>query len=54
MSKPARNDITRDKIKTKPTTDKYRDGWERIFKKRKQEHADQLAQTVKKAQNNEQ
>ena len=42
-SKTARNEITHDKIKTKPSTDKYRDGWERIFKKRKQEHAEKLA-----------
>jgi len=31
MGKPARNDITHDKIKTKPQNDKYATGWERIF-----------------------
>ena len=31
MGKPARNDITHDKIKTKPQNDKYASGWERIF-----------------------
>ena len=31
MGKPARNDITRDKIKTKPQSEDYRNGWERIF-----------------------
>ena len=47
MSKTAKNEITRDKIKTKPSTVKYRDGWERIFKKRKQEHAEKLAKKPK-------
>jgi len=42
MGKTAKNDITRDKIKTKPPTDKYRDGWERIFKQKKKEHAEKL------------
>lgn len=28
------NDITGDAIQSKPTTDLYRDGWERIFGKR--------------------
>jgi hypothetical protein len=31
MGKTAKNDITRDKIKTKPQNDKYATGWERIF-----------------------
>ncbi len=31
MGKPARNDITHDKIKTKPQNEKYATGWERIF-----------------------
>ena len=38
------NDITKDKIKTKPTTVDYRDGWERIFRQKKKEHAQRLAQ----------
>jgi hypothetical protein len=31
MGKTARNEITHDKIKTKPQNDKYATGWERIF-----------------------
>lgn len=50
MGKPARNDITHDKIKTKASSDAYRTGWERIFKKKKQEHAEQLEENVKKEQ----
>ena len=50
MGKPARNDITRDKIKTKATTEAYRNGWERIFKKRKQEHAEKLQENTTKEQ----
>jgi len=34
MGKAARNDITHDKIKTKPQNDKYATGWERIFGKK--------------------
>lgn len=34
MSEAARNDITGDSIQTKPGTDLYRDGWERIFGKK--------------------
>lgn len=30
----ARNDITGDSIQSKPSTDLYRDGWERIFGKK--------------------
>lgn len=29
-----RNDITGDTLQTKATTDKYRDGWDRIFGKK--------------------
>lgn len=29
----SRNDITGDKIQSKPSTDKYRDGWDAIFGK---------------------
>lgn len=29
----AKNDVTGDSIKSKPTTDAYAKGWERIFKK---------------------
>ena len=50
MGKPARNDITHDKIKTKASSDAYRTGWERIYKKKKQEHAEQLEENVKKEQ----
>lgn len=31
MGKTAKNDITRATIKTKPNTDKFRTGWDRIF-----------------------
>lgn len=31
----ATNDLTGDKIKTKSSTKKYRDGWEEIFGKKK-------------------
>jgi hypothetical protein len=37
------NDITGDKLQTKPTTDKFREGWEHIFgQKNKQSELDQL------------
>ena len=39
-SKTARNEITRDKIKTKPQNDKYATGWERIFGKKKLDETD--------------
>ena len=39
MGKPARNDITRDKIKTKAPTEEYRNGYDRIFKKTKPDAA---------------
>lgn len=32
-----RNDITGDSIQTKPTSQKYRDNWERIFGKKKEQ-----------------
>ena len=38
MGKPARNDITHDKIKTKPQNDKYATGWERIFGKKEDDN----------------
>jgi hypothetical protein len=31
------NDITGDKIQSKPSSQKYRDGWDLIFNKNKQE-----------------
>ena len=37
-SKTARNDITHDKIKTKPQNDKYATGWERIFGKKEDDN----------------
>jgi hypothetical protein len=37
MGKTAKNDITRDKIKTKAPNDTYRAGWERIFNKKQNE-----------------
>ena len=33
----AKNDITGDSIATKSSSDAYRDGWERIFGKKKEE-----------------
>ena len=47
MGKPARNDITHDKIKTKAPTEEYRNGWERIFKQRKKAHAKKLVKKPK-------
>jgi len=41
MGKPARNDITHDKIKTKPQNDKYAAGWDRIFGKKKTKEEDE-------------
>jgi hypothetical protein len=35
MGKTAKNDITRDKIKTKPQNEQYASGWERIFGNKK-------------------
>lgn len=43
-----KNDITGDSLTSKPTTDKYRDNWERIFRKTDREHA--LDQLTKQAQ----
>jgi hypothetical protein len=37
--KTARNDITRDKIKTKAPTEEYRNGYDRIFNKPKPDAA---------------
>lgn len=33
MTSPTKNDITGDKLQTKPTTQQYRDGWDAIFGK---------------------
>lgn len=33
----ARNDFTGDALRTKPSTQKYRDNWDKIFGKKKQE-----------------
>jgi len=33
----SRNDITGDELKSKTNNDKYRDGWDRIFGKKKEE-----------------
>jgi hypothetical protein len=35
----AKNDITGDPISTKPATEAYREGWERIFKARLESQA---------------
>ena len=33
MTSPSKNDITGDKLQTKPSTKEYRDGWDAIFGK---------------------
>jgi len=35
----ARNDITGNALRSKPPSDKYNEGWERIFGKKKREEA---------------
>ena len=35
----ARNDITGNALRTKPPSDKYNEGWEKIFGKKKREAA---------------
>lgn len=35
----AANDITGDALRSKPSSDKYAEGWERIFGKKKREEA---------------
>jgi len=45
----SKNDITGDSIITKNTTDKYRDGWDRIFGKKKSEEAlEEMAEIAQK------
>ena len=39
------NDITGDKLQSKTTTDAYRDGWEAIFGKKKQDAMRLLVET---------
>ena len=39
MKKTARNDITGDFIVSKPNTDMFGDGWDRIFGKKKKEES---------------
>ena len=44
-----KNDITGDTIATKSTSEKYRDGWERIFgKKHREKVLDELAAEAQK------
>ena len=46
----ARNDITGNALRSRPPSDKYNEGWERIFgKKKKREKAlDELAQEAER------
>lgn len=37
MKKTARNDVTGDWIQSKPNSDMFGEGWDRIFKKKKEE-----------------
>lgn len=37
MSNVSRNDITGDELKSKTPTEKYRDGWDRIFGQKKEQ-----------------
>ena len=38
---PSKNDITGDEIKSKGSSDLYRDGWDRIFGKKKEPKEDE-------------
>jgi len=44
----ANNDITGDIIRTKPSSINYRDGWERIFRKKKQAQAEIIEKMASK------
>jgi len=48
MSTPARNDITKDLIKTKVSNEQYRQGWDRIFSKRTPETASNVSELAEK------
>lgn len=42
----ARNDITGDNIQSKPSSDLYRDNWERIFGNKKDEQQESPSDTT--------
>jgi hypothetical protein len=44
----SKNDITGNEIKTKTSSDKYREGWDRIFGKKKDESKDKKDKKEKK------
>jgi hypothetical protein len=46
MMATAKNDITGDSLRSKPSSDKYNEGWERIFgeKKKREKALNELAQ----------
>ena len=46
----ARNDITGNALRSRPPSDKYNEGWERIFgkKKRREKALDELAQEAER------
>jgi hypothetical protein len=48
MSTPARNDITKDLIKTKVSNEQYRQGWDRIFSKRTPETSSHVSEVTEK------
>tara|TARA_R110000868_G_C10441901_1_gene725432 strand:+ start:386 stop:571 length:186 start_codon:yes stop_codon:yes gene_type:complete len=42
----SKNDITGDEIKSKTSSDKYRDGWDRIFSQKKVKKVETLADYI--------
>lgn len=46
-SNTARNPITGDKLQTKPTTEAYRDNWDRIFGRREEKCPDHNKESEK-------
>jgi len=46
------NDITGDRLLSKPPTDKYRDGWDRIFGNTPKEKVDESATKGKPSKDN--
>ena len=44
----SKNDITGDEIKSKTSNEKYREGWERIFGKKKEEPVEEISISKKK------
>lgn len=48
-----KNDVTGDSIQTKVNSDSYRDNWERIFGKKKEESVAEKQHTVAEMQQND-